>query len=620
MRYFVRHSTKYLTSFTSLANNSHYRFQFPRFPSSKTLIARPEAAADKDEYEMGQVKLKKVRNVLLDNEKMDNIREQHPLIEDATEEEYVLKREERIRAMLEEAEVDYDEYHKYLEMNKKGVMVVLQRDIDEVFINPFNTVWLEEWNGNIDIQPVGDFFGVITYVTEYAFKPEPSEIAIRKALEECRDKDLETKMKVIAQSFQDNREMGEAEATYKILPGLQMTMSNVGKQWVCLTRNEERTTRARRAEKEDVDAGKDIFELDHVEGQWMEQWDMRSKYERRHQSCWNITFAQFARMMVAGSKSKKEEDKVEDTADKEDENEVLDRPDEDDVEDEQEEEWHAPFHKVMECSHKCCNDVPKQGCEGMCCKPSKEDKKPRLKMTRHKRVKREQRLKELPTTIELSQPHAGEPKLMRKRTTIPAVLRFHKFNKETSPIKFFLQELILYVPFGLSQNGDMQNLLKESDNNIVALYEKYQEHIKEVKHQVLPFLEDVTEERFYVEKIRKEIQIEEIGLQMAPGKEEDNMQAMDEELRENPEFLAIDPDLLESTEEERVRISEYGRIIIPNKKELSEKTRALDKDQRKVVDIAVKYGRNIKKARKKGKRYPEPPHIIGHGAAGTGNF
>lgn len=92
------------------------------------------------------------------------------------------------------------------------------------------------------------------------------------------------------------------------------------------------------------------------------------------------------------------------------------------------------------------------------------------------------------------------------------------------------------------------------------------------------------------------------------------------QVEDNSEFVAVDPDLLENTGEERVRISEYGRIIIPNKKELVERTRRLDKEQRKVVDIAVKYAKDIRKARRKGQRHPHPPHLMVHGAAGTGEL
>ena len=60
--------------------------------------------------------------------------------------------------------------------------------------------------------------------------------------------------------------------------------------------------------------------------------------------------------------------------------------------------------------------------------------------------------------------------------------------------------------------------------------EKHSEHIKEVKRQVLPFLEDVTEERFYVEEIRRQMDLEQVAMEVAAGKELDNMEALDAEV------------------------------------------------------------------------------------------
>ena len=149
-----------------------------------------------------------------------------------------------------------------------------------------------------------------------------------------------------------------------------------------------------------------------------------------------------------------------------------------------------------------------------------------------KKTKKLVRATEVPELTELRDVYGGEPKFMKRRQ-MPAVLRFYKSNKDISPLRFFLQELVLFVPFGLEENGDMQNLLQESDDQIVLLYEKYQNHIKEVKRQVLPFIEDVMEERFYVEEIRRQMELEEIGRELAPGKELDNQEALDAEVSYN---------------------------------------------------------------------------------------
>ena len=53
---------------------------------------------------------------------------------------------------------------------------------------------------------------------------------------------------------------------------------------------------------------------------------------------------------------------------------------------------------------------------------------------------------------------------------------------------------------------------------------------------------------------------------------------------------------------------------------MAKDTRGLDKDQRKVLDISVKYARDIVKAWKRKKALPKPPHLMVHGSAGTGNM
>ena len=459
--------------------------------------------------------------MLTDDEVMAAIKEEHPLSDEAPEEEYVRMIEVRIRAVLDKAEVDFEKYHEYLAMSRTGVKVVLQRDIAEIYVNNYNPVWLLFWDGNIDLSPVQDFFAVLTYITEYAFKPEPQELEMKRLLELAKDESMEKQMSVIAQAFQDTREMGFSEALYKVLPELIMTNSNVKKQWICVGKEEERTTRARKATKSDVEAGLAVFQIEGVDGEWMEQWDLRSKYLRRDPKLWNISFSQFARMLEATSASRKA--KYEETADNGEQSEEDDLDTDEEAtgteNQDKDEPWYVPFQRVMMCSHRCCTDKIKEDCKDVCC----QEEKPRR--TSKKLV----RATEVPELTELRDVHGGEPKFMKRRQ-IPAVLRFYKSSKDINPLRFFLQELVLFVPFGLEENGDMKNLLQESDDQIVLLYEKYQHHIKEVKRQVLPFLEDVMEERFYVEEIRRQMELEEIGRELAPGKELDNMEALDAEV------------------------------------------------------------------------------------------
>ena len=255
----------------------------------------------------------------------------------------------------------------------------------------------------------------------------------------------------------------------------------------------------------------------------MEQWDMRSKYVRRPGEYAHVSFSQWARMMEAHNETTRKDEEESGEVGQAEENVDMNVEEGSEA---VEEPWFAPFHKVMMCSHQCCTDQPKEECEGICCQA-----KPRRKRLR-KTQKKQEKKKDLPELIELRDPHAGEPKLMKKRM-IPAALRFFKHKEDINPIKYFLQELILFVPFGLEENGDTMNLLEEQDDRVFLLYQKYASHIKEVKSQVLPFLEDVIEERFYVDEIRRQMDLkdlEEMGLQVAAGKEMDNQEAMDAEV------------------------------------------------------------------------------------------
>lgn len=91
-------------------------------------------------------------------------------------EEYKKNIRERIDKVLKIASaggelITYEQYEKaVIEQPRKGSEVLLQRDIDEIFINNYNGEWLVNWNANIDISPVYDYYGTITYITDYLTK------------------------------------------------------------------------------------------------------------------------------------------------------------------------------------------------------------------------------------------------------------------------------------------------------------------------------------------------------------------------------------------------------------------------------------------------------------------
>ena len=140
--------------------------------------------------------------------------------------------------------MNYEEYLEALGTSKAGYSVVQQRDLDEIYINSYNAEWIRAWNGNMDIQVVLDYFAVITYVTDYYSKDDTGTLeVIKAALDQSDAKDVKDKMRTVSNAFLTHRQMGEAEAVYKLIPSMTLKKSNVACQWVSLGSREERSRR-----------------------------------------------------------------------------------------------------------------------------------------------------------------------------------------------------------------------------------------------------------------------------------------------------------------------------------------------------------------------------------------
>mgnify|MGYP001274013373 FL=1 len=158
------------------------KYGFPRFPLKETLVIdknefsnecededmRVDSGADKDFRKI----LSDIENILKDEDKILEIMSKFPKGE--TKEEYKVNIANRIDLMLEIAgNISYENYIMAIKKTKKhGSTVLLKRDIDETRVNKYNPEWAIAWDANNDIQPVLDFFAVITYVTDYWAKSD----------------------------------------------------------------------------------------------------------------------------------------------------------------------------------------------------------------------------------------------------------------------------------------------------------------------------------------------------------------------------------------------------------------------------------------------------------------
>ena len=211
----------------------------------------------------------------------------------------------------------------------------------------------------------------------------------------------------------------------------------------------------------------------------------------------------------------------------------------------------------------------------------------------------------LPPMIKIKDPMPGELPFMKKRRT-PAALRFRKHKREVDPVKFSLDEMFLFDP------TVWEGLYQHSGEEIMERYEQKRGSIARVKQQVMEHLEHVEEAREYVEKSNK-LDLEETGAELDPDHEQEEDELEDGEV-EHPEYEHLNPG-----EEEQARdLCIYRKIDVPEWNELKETTLGLDPWQRRVVDEAVKFARDIIKSENPVNRRPNPPHLMVHGGAGSG--
>ena len=177
--------------------------------------------------------LEKVQDVLTDSDLINEIVSKIGDSVKETADVYKLNREKRIGEVLKLAGVTLEQYEEALSYSSRGYKVVYKRDITEIFINSYNIEWMRAWDGNMDIQPCFDYLQTITYITDYYGKMDEGLMEVIKALlKEDTSKSSKERMKKIANIFMTHRQIGEAEAAYRLLPNMVLKNSNISCQWL----------------------------------------------------------------------------------------------------------------------------------------------------------------------------------------------------------------------------------------------------------------------------------------------------------------------------------------------------------------------------------------------------
>ena len=554
------------------------RFGYKKYPSTQTIIVEPSKCSGEErekKFKKWTEALAKVKEVVENDDIIKGIMDKYSK-SDESKDEYKENRKKRILELLEIAGVTLADYEQALTYSRAGYSVVLARDIDETEVNSYNIEMLRAWNGNMDIQICLDFFAVITYIAEYIAKMDGALMEVMKSvLEKNADLSNKDKMALVANTFQTHRQIGESEAFYKLIPTLNLKNSNVTTQWLSLGNQDEVTKRLKLATDEDIASGIPLITLKDMDGFFYALPDMMSKYMRRDPTIEDITSSHFAKIFLSGKPETKRESlhsaehdlSMEDT----DYDAGID-------EDDEEARFHY-FISPLTISMPIKQRIP------------------------------------LPKVIQLQFNYPKEPKFMRKRG-FPSVLRFHKINKNNNPDKYMLHELMLYKPFR-SISELMINTLQQYEDRDP---ETGRRKVDLVKEQVMEHLESIEEARYYVDEANLNIDMERMGILMDPTAQQDNNECQDEGLEEHPEYLHIDPDDLQIQEDASMSASRHGyrSFEISDENDLKKRSRELDDDQRIILDRAIKYAKDLVKARRDGNKRPSPPIIMGHGGAGAG--
>ena len=195
---------------TCRKRGSKCRFNYPKPPAPYTIIAQP--VPEKDLGKRSQIVQAAAKTI----QKVMDLLEKDSVITQIDKDLKSTSIAERIREVCRRADVKYKDYVTALGISNRGYTVVFERDITETFINPFNKHWIKDWNANMDLQPVLDFFAVVTYVTDYYSKDDSGTMEVLKAaLKDQEGKDVKERMKDHANVYLTHRQIGEAEAVYR---------------------------------------------------------------------------------------------------------------------------------------------------------------------------------------------------------------------------------------------------------------------------------------------------------------------------------------------------------------------------------------------------------------------
>ena len=480
------------------------------------------------------------------------------------------------------AKISVTDYEEALKWSYKQYKVTLKRRIEERFVNSYNPEWIRAWNGNMDLQICLDFYGVITYITEYVTKGDVElTSSLILAAKNCKSLPTIEKMKKIARTFSSSRSIGESEMYYKLLTSeLHLTDSNVTTKYVPACFPEHRSHFMQVIQDEDIHKY-DPSALVEIQGKtrkYVSAPNIIDKYIRRPQKLENMSLMQFSKMYDSISILPAKAGKLQEGVS------LLRAEPSEDIE--KHYERHRDYDRIL----------------------IQHENGPNMTVDEYSELL-------LPKYIELSNCKPGDAKYLRLRS-FPLAIKQFMFNKESREHEYHYSELLLYRPF-----RDERKFRQDDPIECVKLYlEKEQGEeitkIQKVKSIVMEHQESVAEGKAKAQEILNE----EIGEQIDPEFEQEINEAENEGDVEHPDYPELVPPIEEDVIEKKRPSSVGCKIILESEDKHYENLRKLDFEQQLVHQEILTLVKGIQKYRNNclTTKYPKQLKLVVQGGAGCG--
>ena len=437
-----------------------------------------------------------------------------------------------------------------------------------MWVNNFNPHFMEAWQANMDIQFCMDSYAIITYITDYLTKGDAGLTKeLRTALKETKNCNNFEQLNYLKLIYFKHKQVSVAEATYRLVKGLDLKKSNIACTFVTTGYPRNRSTffmpaaSTEKSTEENLDgdeqpipeSNKTPVTLEGKQGQFKEVDTIHVKYSQRPKSLDNVCLAQFATSYTYTRKDK----------------------------------------------------IPK---ETKWEKPEKDSSSEKGSL---KEFGSEEKL--LPKYIQLFD--SGTYMALR---TKPFVLRIHS-SKKKEYLEGIYSELLLYLPWR-NENELMDDKEKDKEKKCVDLFNDNKKIIDENRKAILPnapMIDSMMELLDAPDGIKP--------LHLADAIATDAEQANIDDQVEMEETNPLDTSDLpaEAGDKKTTRKPDgcpYKPIPVSTRDELIQKARSLSYNQRLVFDKMVTFAKSVVRAEKSKDPISvlPPPLLIVHGGGGVG--